>query len=440
MTFQDTESGGISSLVEKLQAKQPSNYVLETSNITDQDLDVLFPEHYGIYPDKNDKSYLGKILYVIGLMNLVETSYVPKFLLGSTRLAALKKYGKQSIWTDKLETDEIIQIASNKKNEFGDLDVDLVFKVNKKQIADAIEKIDPVTYAAKVSNEINVAIRIGNKVVQIDLVDVKDNENSTEFLQKSSFLDLANNIKGLFSILLLRATISHMKIEPQEALETILEFAENNPNSIFAKELMNKQQDGFTPFKVRFSLANEGLKLILDLKKLNIKGKTIEDKINIDLDPRADFKNLDKLAQVILQDLNTSSADIFHAIRLSQFLRKNRPDIIPQVWETFKDLAYKRAQSGLTEEEFRIGLNEIGKILGVNQTHSNILNEGKQSIGRFSGVNEFNNITLFELLKSIVKTTQSQGKETINLNLSEPSSNIDLIEKVDRFIFVFWNR
>lgn len=62
----------------------------------------------------------------------------------------LKIIGKEVISRDKLETDDIIQLVSGKKTEFGDLDIDLVFKADKKDIAKAIEQIDPSSFATRV--------------------------------------------------------------------------------------------------------------------------------------------------------------------------------------------------------------------------------------------------------------------------------------------------
>lgn len=424
----------ISSLLQNLQNNQESsNNRLSLDSIFDEDLEVILPEKYGIFPDTNDTSYLGKILSYLGRIGFIDKNYSPKFLLGSSRLAALKFYGKDAIWKDSLETDDVIDIASNKKTVFGDLDIDVVFLTNKQNIVDAINKLDPETFFAKGHTEIHIAIRLGSRVIQIDLVDMSKNSNALPFLQKSSFLDLTNNIKGVFSIALLRAVINNMDISKENTISSILSFANSNKQSDFSQSLFKKMNNGFIPSKVRFSLGNDGLRLILVLKKENKK-----EKLNIDLDPRVDYKNLDILAQTILQNKNATASDIFHASKLAEFIKNNKQDKIKFIWDDFLKYCEEKVKVGITEEEFKLGTEAIKKLLGINTNNSisiktepqKTLFEGKQSIGRFLGTNEFGNITTFEILRTLVQETNNEGKESFYLNLAT-TPNIDLVEKVD---------
>jgi len=150
------ESGAAAqSLVPKLE-QHPYNKSrkLFVGKITDSDLETTLPTRYGVFPGSDDHTYVGRLLYFLGSQKLIDVSYVPKFLLGSSRLAALKVYGRDAIWTDKMETDDIIHMASGKKQEFGDIDVDVKFVADKKTIVTAIISLVSSTYAAIVSSEV----------------------------------------------------------------------------------------------------------------------------------------------------------------------------------------------------------------------------------------------------------------------------------------------
>ena len=225
------------------------------SKISDSDLSMILPEKYGVFPDVDDQTYLGKILYLLGQENLLDTSSPPRFQVGSTRLAALKQYGADVIATDEFETSDVINMASNKKTDYGDLDIDVVFKAPAKEVAAAIEKIDPSVYATKLGkNEIHMAVRAGNRVFQVDLLDVANNRATQEFFQKSSFIDLASQVKGAFSIILLRAIAAAMELQQNDAFEAVLDSAEDNPDTEFANLLQKQQKLGWKPVGARFSL------------------------------------------------------------------------------------------------------------------------------------------------------------------------------------------
>lgn len=386
------------------------------------------PEKFGIFPDKNDQTYIGKILYFLGKLDLIDTAYVPKFLLGSTRLAIIKKFGKEAITNNFLETNDIIDFLSKKKREYGDLDIDLCFKADKKEIVRIIESIDPSVYAAKAGSEIYVAIKLNDKVVQVDLVDVSKNYDAIVFLQKSSFLDLSLNIKGVFSIILLRAVISNMDFDYEDILKSIL----NNTNNIDSNSLLKQQiNKGFIPSKIRFSLKNSGLKLVLELSKITL-DKTKIEKIDIDLNTVVDYKNINFLAKQILQDKTASASDILHASRLAKFIKEKKPNKIENIWKDFIKIANERIK-GINEEDFKIGIEQLSKIMGITK-HK----EGRQAINRFDGKNSFNNLKIFEILRILITSSNSEGKNFFKINLYE-NPVIDLIEKVDSIFCSFRN-
>jgi|15BtaG_2_1085339.scaffolds.fasta_scaffold00179_11 nicotinamide mononucleotide adenylyltransferase len=410
---------------------------LAYSKISDEDLTMLLPEVYGTFPDSDDQTYLGKILYLLGQQNLIDTSSPPRFQIGSTRLAALKRYGSDVISTDEFETADIINLASQKKTDYSDLDVDVVFKAPAKEVANAIEQVDPSVYATKLGkSEIHVAVRVGNRVFQIDLLDVANDRSTKQFLQKSSFVDLASEIKGAFSIILLRATASAMELQQGDAFEAVLGAAEDNPDTEFAKILQKQIKLGWKPIGARFSLGEKGLKFVLDLRKpkRNDPSKMSRKSINIESESRVGFGNLDALAKVILNHSGANGSTIYHASKLADFIGKNKSGAeISLIWDNFVDSAELNLKSGISQQEYDLGMKVLGKSMKkewhpiVNQE---VLSEARSGIGRFSGPNKFNRKTAFDVLRTLVDVSNSEGKVGFDIDLDEDSS-IDLVEKMD---------
>ena len=213
------------SLIKTKLGDHPSNHGRDMaySKISDTDLSTVLPEQFGTFPDAEDQSYIGKLLHHLGKKGLIDDSSSPTYQVGSTRLAALKRYGSDVITTDSFETDDVINMASEKKTDYGDLDIDVIFKAPAKEIAAEIEAFDPSVYATKLGkDEIHIAVRVGDRVFQIDFLDVSNNRATKQFLQKSSFVDLASQVKGAFSIILLRAVASAMQLKEGDAFEAIL--------------------------------------------------------------------------------------------------------------------------------------------------------------------------------------------------------------------------
>lgn len=420
----------INTLLPALAAQQDNTArKLFVGKIADSDLDLLMPKKYGVFPKNSDQTYIGKLLSILGKNGLIDSSYAPTFLFGSTRLAALKQYGRDVIWTEPLETDDVIQIASGKKTEFGDLDLDVTLLSDKKNIVSFINKIDPSTFAARLVSDIHVAIRLGDKVVQIDLVDVPKEKQGQTFQKKnwSSFLDLASGIKGAIGTRLLRAVTANMDISPNDALEAIFDFANKNPNESFSITLQRKIQNGYKPVRARFSLGGEGIKLVVDLRKIKDE-KEITDKVDFDINPRAGYNDLNKLAQTILQDNSAKASDIFHTVNLATFVAKHKQNKINAIWNQFLEVCEKTLKGQIDEQDYNTGIEEIGKILGINKM--GMLKEAREAVGRFLGKNQFSNSEMIEILSNIVQETNSQGKEQIKINLKE-DPNIDMVEKMD---------
>tara|TARA_R110002020_G_scaffold240411_5_gene453355 strand:+ start:4875 stop:8333 length:3459 start_codon:yes stop_codon:yes gene_type:complete len=407
------------------------------SKISDGDLGMILPEKFGSFPDADDQSYIGKILHYLGAEGMIDPSSPPSYQVGSTRLAALKKYGSDVVATDQYETDDVISMASQKKVDYGDLDIDVVFTSPSKEIAAAIEAFDRSIYATKLGkNEIHVAVRMGNRVFQIDLLDVSNDRATKQFLQKSSFVDLASQVKGAFSIILLRAVASAMELKEGDAFEAVLASAENNPDSEFSKILSKQEKLGWKPVGARFSLGERGLKLVLDLRKpkRNDPSKMSRKTINIESESRIGFGNLDALAQTVLNHPEASGSTIYHATKLAQFVGRNKSrSEVDDIWSKFIDSAEINLKSGISSEEYNLGMKTLGKLM--KKEWSSVqekmqINEGRAGIGRFSGPSKFTKKAALHVLRALVDETNNEGKASFDIDFSENSS-VDLVEKMD---------
>lgn len=434
------EGGGAAiALIDKKLNQQPDNEGrdLQYGKITDAELDSIFPREYGPLADVADDTYVGRIFYALGSQGLIDTSYTPSYKMGSTRLAAMKKYGQDSIDLDRYETDDVIAAVSGKKTEYGDLDIDVIFTGDKKQISAAIDAIDPATYAASGGGPkaVAVAIRIGEKVIQVDLVDVSEGRDAQNFLWKSSFVDLDKGIKGAFSIILLRAAAAAMEIGPEDTLESLVQYAEENPDSRFAQDFNKKLKLNYQPVGSRFSLGSKGLKLIVDMEKPSKKdpNKKTQAKIDFDEATRQGYEDLDELAKIILQNDKADSSTIFSASKLAEFIGKNVPrDRVNLIWSAFVDSAETTLRRGIDPNDYNTGMAYIADAMGTEWVPdaADQLNEGREAIGRFVGKNKFSNVNMFSLLRALVVETGNEGQTSFNIKLANNPA-VDIVEKMD---------
>jgi len=426
-------------LTNKKLAPHPNNAErdLQYGKISDAELDSIFPREYGTMTDASDDTYVGRIFHALGSQGLIDTSHSPSYSMGSTRLAALKKYGRGSIGLDKYETDDVIATVSGKKTEYGDLDIDLLFTGDKKSIANAIEAIDPSVYAAAAGGPkaVAVAIRIGNKVIQVDLVDISEGQAAQDFLWKSSFVDLAAGVKGAFSIILLRAVASVMEIGPSDTLESLIQYAQDNPESRFAKDFNKKLKLNYQPVGSRFSLGSKGLKLIVDLEKPSKKdpNKKTQSKIDFEDAVRQGYEDLDELAQIILQNRNADSSTIYSATKLASFIKKHVPQSkINLIWSAFLKSTKDTLEGKIDQHDYETGMAFLGNLLGTEWTPeaAATLNEAREDIGRFIGKNKFSNKNMLLLLRALVSESGNEGKTSFDIKLSENPA-VDMVEKMD---------
>jgi nicotinamide mononucleotide adenylyltransferase len=421
----------------KLKA-QPENADsdMSYSKIEDHDLSMVLPVKYGVFPDSEDQTFVGKILYFLSGRDLLDSNVPPRFLLGSTRLAALKKYGSDVITTDDVETSDVITMASEKKVDYGDLDIDVSFLASPKEIVSAIEELDPATYAAKAGNgKVHIAIKVDDRVFQIDLVDISKNRDVKKFLNKSSFVDLASNIKGAFSIILLRSVAAAMELSEGDAFESIMNSAKENPDSPFSKLLKKQDKLGWRAVGARFSLGDQGLKLVLDLRKpmKDNPSKMSRKTIDIDSKARIGYENLDALAKTILNSDDADGSTIYHATKLAEFLGKYKNSHqLHNIWKMFTNSADMNLRGTIPEEEYQSGMKELARLMKQEWVPQAVepITEGKTSIGRFLGSNKFSDKDALEVVKVLVDETDNQGKPFVTVDLTNNSA-VQLVEKMD---------
>ena len=427
------------SLIQTKLLSDPENSGREMaySKISDGDLSMVLPEKYGVFPDSDDQTYLGKVLYTLGQQGLIDKSVPPRFQVGSTRLAALKRYGSDVVSTDEFETSDVINMASQKKIDYGDLDIDVVFKSPAKEIASAIENIDSSIYATKLGkSEIHIAMRVGNRVFQVDLLDVANNRATKQFFQKSSFIDLASEIKGAFSIILLRAVAAAMDLQQGDAFEAVLASAENNPDTEFSKLLQKQVKLGWKPVGARFSLGERGLKLVLDLRKpkRNEPTKMSRKSIDVESESRIGFENLDALAQTVLNHSGASGSTIYHASKLASFIGKNKSRAaIDDIWDKFVDSAELNLKNSISPKEYNLGMKTLGNLMKKDwqpSSEKEVIKEARAGIGRFSGKAKFSRKVALGVLRTLVDETNNEGKVEFDIDFDEVSS-VDLVEKMD---------
>ena len=314
---------------------------------------------------------LKPMLASLSKAGIIDPKYKTEFSLGSTRLAA--HIAGEKIKLLPSETPDVLAKAISSKQSFGDLDVDVVLKDGKtlNDVGDHLVSADPARFQYKLGRgEINVAVVWeGNRVIQIDIVNVGgDNKNEIEFEQSSSFVDLAQGVKGLFQSLFIRIVLTSQDISKKQA-QAVRKAISTHP------EIAKWLEQGYD-FKIpgkeagtkvgRFLLGKGGISIVVDLFKPGRKeGGITRKKIKINDQPEVGFSDLDKLADKIIPGANHDT--INSVLKMAQYVRRKSSDKIPQIWESFKD-AVSHNISGMSKPDLDTGMNTIADILGTEWT------------------------------------------------------------------------
>ena len=218
-----------------------------------------------------------------------------------------------------------------------------------------------------------------------------------------------------------------MELQQGDAFEAVLDSAEDNPDTEFAKILQKQKKLGWAPIGARFSLGERGLKLVLDLRKpkRNDPSKMSRKSINVESESRVGYENLDNLARTILNHEEATGSTIYHATKLAGFVGKHkRASEIDVIWEKFVESAETNLKNGISREEYDIGMKTLGTLMKKTwePPRQEVLSEARAGIGRFSGKNKFNRKTAFDVLRTLVDETNNEGKISFDIDFNENSS------------------
>lgn len=386
---------------------------LKFSKIPKEKLEIMFKKI----------SVLLKSLRESGFIESVE----PSFQLGSTRLAKFSQTKDPTLL--KPGEEEAIDKALRKKESFGDLDIDVEFKEDK--IDDIFDFINSQeNFAAKINNnQIHIAIVDGTNVYQVDLVNVKNKRNLYNFKEKSSVIDISRDIKGAFSIILLRALASTKNPgrEAEKVYQDQVELKEKNDEN--AIKIVKAKEANRIPTAVRYSLGDKGLvvKLVLEDDPNNPPRKSRKaQELNISAPAEYDYDNLDELAKYLLSDESATGNDIYHAVFLAKKI-KNLPNK-QKIWDYFVKSAEINLKQGIDLFNYEVGMNELEKIIFEDNNQNETITEGRQGISRFVGASKFSDTKAFSILKDIAKNSELKNNKLI---IDFNKDNIFLVEKMD---------
>lgn len=399
-------------LLKKLQQQNPKRK-LERVKIPKDQLELVW------------RDAVEPILAELKDAGVLDDTYETKFNLGSTKLAY--EYIKGS-------NDDNVSAALDKKQFFGDIDIDIMLKPGIEAIdaANILIKSNQNKFLARPNgSEANMAVVIDGMelpneqyvpaaVIQIDLVNMRDKGESISFLQSSDESDTSSGIKGVFHKFLLRAIIRKMS-------------APNiNPETHEAKQQIAKwTSQGYSQaLKPRFSLKDEGLRIVIDMTKNGTKEvKTIPLQRNV----IADFSSngLSKIAKIIFgSDYTSSDIKSSTALCKSLITSNNTKDKIYGIWKEFvkmsTDFKYQ-----IDTDDFEQGMTEIAKLLNqkYKEVEENTMDNIRESIKR--NLYEDDAAIIEEIMQSLNDDTDDvcdsvetqdgmcQPEEKSSLNLSE---------------------
>ena len=107
---------------------------------------------------------------------------------------------------------------------------------------------------------------------------------------------------------------------------------------------------------------------------------------------------------------------------------KSRSEV-DDIWSKFIDSAEINLKSGISSEEYNLGMKTLGKLM--KKEWSSVqekmqINEGRAGIGRFSGPSKFTKKAALHVLRALVDETNNEGKASFDIDFSENSS-VDLV-------------
>lgn len=299
-----------------------------------------------------------EILDALKINNIIAKDYQPKYTLGSTRLAA--DIAGKPVSRYSHEDDPVRAKASMAKQEFGDLDIDIELLPQKtmKDVASVISQIEPARMAVKDAGiEANIAVRVGDKVIQIDVVNVGDDRQSMEFRQSSSYTDMAQNIKGMIQSLFLSSIVKTLPFDQDDKIK-LADVIKNHP------DVQKWTSKGYRLVNMgRYLLGPKGLRVVIDMEKDGIKGRKT---IDLEDKDRVSTQDLNKLAKVVLQDNSATVDTLVSAVKMAEFMHQRHPDRVQDVWNMFVTGCANIVNDGkMSDKDAANALQVIGTHLGI---------------------------------------------------------------------------
>jgi hypothetical protein len=329
-------------------------------------------------PESNVTAEIKALLSILRKKGFISEKE-PSYYLGSSRLFAIKA-GLKVPEPNEVETPEVIQKALQTKKDFGDIDLDVYFNdgVTTKDISNFLNTEFSGKYAAEpIAEEVNTAVIVGgtNKVIQIDIVNIKGKEKYFGVSQFASMADIAHGIKGLVRDLLVRGIAATTPIEPQktQALDQAIKSTDVYKN--FVEKYAGK---GEVTYDIRYTLGGDGLAYKITWKVNDVPKSYSKGGIRFDQLQR--FVKGDDVAPVTYEDLDTLAAilgfsqpeHLKHVVKMAELVKTFDQDRKQKLWDNLvKNIQTKlpNVQTGRTvgqisNEEAKSALNYLKPFFG----------------------------------------------------------------------------
>ena len=291
------------------------------------------------------------------------------FELGSTRLFMVSA-GLLKPNPNEIETFEIINKAKETKTDFGDLDIGIKLRdgITPQMVADFFNKVTVGKYAASTNGtEVSIAVCLNaypNKVIQIDLVCMKD-EAATTFNHFASMADMAVVIKGVVRDVLIRSIAACYPIK--DDLMDILRQAIKTSEA--CKSFSEKYKNNKPNFHLRYSMMAEGLAYhitwLVDGKEKTFSMKGIDmnylHKVHPNILPIG-FDEIGMIAKVLgFKD----PQHLYHATTMAKVIGSYDAELRQKIWDKFTDIMKTKTSTStrivgqITEAELTTALRYL---------------------------------------------------------------------------------
>lgn len=296
-------------------------------------------EYIRLKPNIQSIDEMEQIIHLLRLNNFCD----PKcnFELGSTRLFMVST-GLLKPNPNEIETLEIINKAKETKIDFGDLDIGIKLRegITPQIITDFFNTVNPAKYAASTNGtEVSIAVCLHaypNKVIQIDLVCMKD-EAATTFNHFASMADMAVGIKGVVRDVLIRSIAACYPIK--EDLMDILHRAVKTSEAY--KSFSEKYKNNKPNFRLRYSMMAEGLAYhitwLVDGKEKTFSKKGVDMNYLHRIHPNflpIGFDEIEMIAKALkFKDLQ----HLYHATTMAKVIGEYDEELRKKIWDKFTD-------------------------------------------------------------------------------------------------------